>query len=258
MLDADLFNDQTPLSEYRSEVWRVVESQEEAATMRLVSDLAEQQLLEQMLDDAKPRYRDGTQGMHYLLKTAFRYPPLQYGSRFGTRAMPSYFYASETQATALCESAYYRFLFLDDMHEPYVGVIQSEFTLFNVKIGTNACLDLCDSRYHGIKQKLEHVGSYGYTQKIGEWTMGQARIDAIRFTSARSKKGRNIAVAEPSTIRSKQPISQQNWLCLTKAGEKKTDQPHSVSFRSRQSEVSYVFNYSMFCDESGRFLRVEG
>ena len=118
-LFSTLFNENTKLQSYRSNAWRVVESQEEVATLSVVDDMDEQTLLEEMLDEVKPKYRPTTQGMHYLFKTAFRYPPLKWGSRFGTTLMPSYFYASESVETALCECAYYRFLFLQDMQAPY-------------------------------------------------------------------------------------------------------------------------------------------
>jgi hypothetical protein len=95
MLDAKLFSKSNALVTYGAKVWRMVETQETTATLGIVDSMEEQALLEQLLDQVKPPYREGTQGMHYLLKTAFRYPPLKYGSRFGTRLMPSFFYACE-------------------------------------------------------------------------------------------------------------------------------------------------------------------
>lgn len=264
MLHADLFNDKTSLVDYRSDVWRVVESQEDAATLRVVDDLDEQMVLEQLLDDAKPKYREGTQGMHYLLKTAFRYPPLKWGSRFGTRLMPSYFYASEQASTALCECAYYRFLFLQDMTQPYSEPIRSEYSLFKVLVNTPSCLDLTAPEFHSVREQLTSPTSYAYSQAVGVWAYdrGQSQhaqeelhgesvkaAELIRFESARADSGVNVAVATPSAIRSRKSNVQQKWLCLTK--------PDSVSFRSRESDVSYMFNLREFCDEGEHFQRVE-
>jgi hypothetical protein len=78
----------------------------------------EQDLLEQLLDETKPPYKEGTQQLHYLISTPFRYPPLKYGSRFGDRTMPSFFYASETPQTVLGECAYYRFAFMAVIENP--------------------------------------------------------------------------------------------------------------------------------------------
>ncbi len=271
MLDNSLFNEATPLSPYRANVWRVVESQEHAATLQVIDDLAEQTMLEAMLDQVKPKYRSGTEDMHYLLKTAFRYPPLKWGSRFGTRLMPSYLYASETPGTALCECAYYRFLFLEHMQTPYLAPIRSEYCLFKVSVTSNRCLDLTTDIYKSIQTQLRDPSNYAATQEIGNWVYQRTEdeskpIDVIRFGSARtsqsikqnttpipgspatSKTGINIAVAEPSAINSRQPIVQQRWLCLTK--------PSSVSFSSRDSEISYLFPKTDFCDSDDRFLYV--
>lgn len=248
MLDADYFNANTPFSSYRKSVWRVVESQEEVATLSVVDDVEEQAMLESMLDDVKPAYRVETEGMHYLLKTAFRYPPLKWGSRFGTTLMPSYFYASEDRATALCECAYYRFLFLQDMLEPYSEAIRSEYTVFSVSVASDNCLDLASEFFQPIWSKISAPSSYDCSQSIGSWSYERNDIEVIRFSSARYKEGSNVAVAEPKAIRSRTPTIEERWLCLTK--------PNIVSFSSRASEVSFVFPLTDFCDPSGVFLRV--
>ena len=73
-----------------------MESQEQVATNRLVATLAEQDLLESMLEASKPPLPKGTARLDYLLATPFRYPPLPHGSRFGGRHEPSLFYAGVT------------------------------------------------------------------------------------------------------------------------------------------------------------------
>jgi len=146
-----------------------VESQEAVATSQIVDSFAEQDVLEAMLDAAKPQYRKGTEGLHYLLKTAFRYPPLEYGSRFGTQLMPSYFYASEEFQTALCETAYYRFLFLEHMQSAYEAPIRSEYSLFRVTVGTENCLDLTAANFKKFKSQLADPQSYHYSHSVGQW-----------------------------------------------------------------------------------------
>ena len=74
--------------------WRVVEAQHKVSTRRLVDTLDEQRLLEQIVDEVKPPIPAGPgfAGLHYLLSTPFRHPPLRHGSRFGssgTRWKPS-------------------------------------------------------------------------------------------------------------------------------------------------------------------------
>ena len=55
---------------------RLVESQEQVATNSLVRTLAEQALLEDLIEASKPPLPATGHGLHYLLATPFRYPPL--------------------------------------------------------------------------------------------------------------------------------------------------------------------------------------
>ena len=63
--------------------WRVVEAQHRVSTMKLVDTLAEQSLLESILDASKPPVPPECERLHYLLSTPFRYgAPYPSGSRF--------------------------------------------------------------------------------------------------------------------------------------------------------------------------------
>src|SRR4029450_12027780 len=93
------------------EILRLVESQEQVATNRLLSTLAEQELLEAMLEASKPPLPKGTARLDYLLATPFRYPPLPYGSRFGGRHEASLFYAARGVTTVLAEYTHDLFVF---------------------------------------------------------------------------------------------------------------------------------------------------
>lgn len=96
----------------------IVESQEQIATLSLVDDLAEQNLLEGLLERSKPSLPAGCKGLHDLLSTPFRYPPLRHGSRFGSRAEPGLLYGARRLPTVLAEAAYYRFVFWIGMTTP--------------------------------------------------------------------------------------------------------------------------------------------
>src|SRR5258707_11249698 len=92
--------------------WRVVGPQPLFSTRKLVDSDAEQALLEELIEEVKPP-TGAPAGLHYLLFTPFRYPPLRHGSRFGTRAENGICYGSRTHATAFAEKAYYLLLFLE-------------------------------------------------------------------------------------------------------------------------------------------------
>lgn len=63
------------------EPWRMVEAQHISSSRDLVESREEHDLLEQLLENTKPIISNTK---HYLIFTPFRYPPLAYGSRFGT------------------------------------------------------------------------------------------------------------------------------------------------------------------------------
>lgn len=239
MLDAKLFGKSSRLVAYSAKVWRLVETQETTATLGIVDSMEEQVLLEGLLDQVKPPYREGTQGMHYLFKTAFRYPPLEHGSRFGTRLMPSFFYACEAPQTALAETAYYRFVFLSDMQIAYSKQIDSQHTLFNASVKSDKCLDLCAKKYSSVRAKITDPQYYAYCQAIGQWAINHQGVELIRTESARLRDALNVVISEPNVIRSKSPISSQTWLCRTSNDK--------ISFSSRDAVSLHSFLLEDFC-----------
>jgi hypothetical protein len=95
-------------------LWRVVEAQHRVATLALVDNLAEQHLLEDLLEASKPALPPGCERLHYLLFTPFRYPSAQYGSRFRATTDPGIWYGAEDGPTACAELGYWRCRFVAD------------------------------------------------------------------------------------------------------------------------------------------------
>src|SRR5438105_12730834 len=76
--------------------WRVVEAQHKVSTLKLVDTLAEQALLEGLIELSKPPVPPECRHLHYLLTTPFRYgSTYPRGSRFRRAGMtPGVYYAS--------------------------------------------------------------------------------------------------------------------------------------------------------------------
>jgi hypothetical protein len=209
----DIINDAGGLTSYANLVCRMVETQENAATTSLVDDLEEQAILEQILDDFKPHYVDGTQDLHYLISTPFRYPPLKYGSRFGAITEPSYFYASESIQTCLAEAAFYRFYMIDGTETPFPKMIQSQHSLFFVQTLSTHVLDLTQIADPRIQKQLTDPESYAFTQKVGD-NARKDGADLLRYFSARSQEqGINVAVAKHTVIQSEKPEDKVEYIC---------------------------------------------
>jgi hypothetical protein len=209
----EVINDAGDLTDYANSVCRMVETQEYAATTSLVDDLEEQAILEQILDDFKPSYADDTQDLHYLISTPFRYPPLKYGSRFGAIIEPSYFYASETISTCLAEAAFYRFYLIDGTETPFPNMIQSEHSLFFVRVLSTRALDLTQISDAKIQNQLTDPGSYSFTQQVGLQAR-QDGADLLRYFSARSQEqGINVAIDNHTIIQSEKPEDKVEYIC---------------------------------------------
>lgn len=195
---------------YQYDVYRMVESQQQAATMNLVDSLEEQDLLEQLLDNVKPPYAKHAEGRHYLIKSPFRYPPLKHGSRFGSRQQPSFFYASEVITTTLAECAYYRLVFLHDMQTPYQGYVNSEHMSFSVNVESHNMTDLTQIDDESIQAILQHPSNYHTTQAVGHQLV-ESGGEVIRYFSARHQQGVNVALSTSTCITSSAPEQQTRW-----------------------------------------------
>jgi hypothetical protein len=194
--------------EYRGKVYRIVESQEKVATMNLLDTLAEQALLEELIETTKPSI-DETKRRHYLIQTPFRYPPLKHGSRFGSRFEPSIFYAGQTLKSAICESAFYSFYFLSRCTVQYADAIINHKTSFTVEIQAKHHVDLTKVLSRDIQEKLTHKSDYQFTQSIGK-QMRQESVASFRFFSARCNEQLNIGVFDINSIVG-EPANYQSW-----------------------------------------------
>jgi hypothetical protein len=192
--------------------WRVVEGQHVVSTRKLVDSREEQEILEKLIDERKPPLPDapGFAGLHYLLSTPFRYPPLLHGSRFGTRNEPALWYGSTRVRTALAETAYYRLLFLEGT-EADLGPLVLELTAFRVQYRTSRGVDLCRDPFERYRSTLAAPDDYEQAQRLGA-AMRDAGVEAFRYPSARdTEEGVNVGLFSPRAFASKLPEKPQGW-----------------------------------------------
>ncbi len=87
-----------------------MEAQHKNATIALTKGyLADQSILEEIIEGVKPTLPQEAKGLYLLLRTPFRYlaaPPS--GSRFRERFDPRVFYGAEDVNTACAEAGYWR------------------------------------------------------------------------------------------------------------------------------------------------------
>ncbi len=205
-------------------LYRLVESQQQVATLSYVDTLEEQAVLEGLLEASKPPLPAEAERLHYLLKTPFRYPPLPWGSRFGRRHERGIFYAGGNEQTTLAESAFYRLVFLASIDaDPISDGIHSEHTLFSASYASDLGVRLQEPPFNGWEDTLAHPASYADTQALGS-TMRDSGVEVFEYRSARDADGGHcVGLFSPLALRSKKPRSTQRWLCETK--------PDAVAFK---------------------------
>jgi hypothetical protein len=196
--------------------WRAVEDQSVNATRQLVDSDAEQAALEELIDGVKPPWPDSPRlrGLHYLLRTPFRYPPLRHGSRFGTRGERGIFYAAETKPTVLAEKAYYQLVFLEGTHARFARPVTQSLTLFRVGIATGHGADLTLPPFAEFEALISSKTSYGASQPLGK-DLRAFGVEVIAYRSARDpERGRNFALLEPA-FRPKKLLQSERWICTS-------------------------------------------
>lgn len=198
-------------------LWRVVESQRLASTMKLVDDVAEQSLLEDLLEEAKPSRPAGATSLHYLLATPFRYPPPPHGSRFRGPTDPGVFYGAEAVRTGCAEVGYWRWRFLIDA--PALRRIDPVgMTAFRVRVDTRA-VDLRKPPFDRDTAVWTHPGDYAGTQAFGR-VAREARAGAIAYRSVRDPhEGTCVALLTPDAFAKRQPDRDtQEWSLAVRTG----------------------------------------
>ena len=199
------------LRDLRLSPWRVVESQHQVSTRKLVDSAEEQALLEQLIDGAKPPDHTGGR-LHYLLFTPFRYPPLPHGSRFGRRHERGIWYGSLERRTAFAEVAYYRLLFIEGTHAE-LGTITTPLTAFRAALRTTHGIALDAPPFDAFRDVIASPSSYNETQSLGD-AMRAASVEAFTYPSARDVDGGvNVGAFMPSVFGRAKPTSLESWHC---------------------------------------------
>jgi hypothetical protein len=190
-------------------LWRAVEAQHIASTLRLVAGVEEQSVLEAILDESKPALPENAADLHYLLATPFRYAsPI--GSRFRAPADAGAWYGAEKERTACAELGFWRWRFLRDS----AGVQSlgpSPQTVFRAAID-GRMIDLTHAPFKRARASWTDPHDYGACQRFAQ-TARAANIDAIRYESVRDPEhGGAVAVLRPACFKPRRPLEQRIWL----------------------------------------------
>ncbi|MBL8418052.1 MAG: RES family NAD+ phosphorylase [Dechloromonas sp.] len=217
--------------------WRAVEAQHKVATMGLVHGNVEaQSLLEDILEEAKPKLPPEVEGLHWLLATPFRYWPLPGGSRFRRPADPGVFYGAEERETACAEAGYWRLQFWNESEFLSQQSKSISVTLFEFHAATQKALDLTKLPLVSDREIWVRTDDYTETQRLAE-NARQAGAEMIRYESVRLPKGRCLAILLSKAFSSvTDPFrnNQQTWSLLI-------NPPRQVVWQRELSQECWTF-----------------
>jgi hypothetical protein len=198
---------------YEQSVWRLVEAQHRVSTMKLVDSLAEQDVLENLIERTKPAYPAECGRLHYLFKTPFRYgAAYPNGSRFRRAGLtPGVYYASEQPGAAVAEMAFYRLLFFAESPQTPWPANPSEYTGFSAALQTRRMLDLTKPPLNRDAALWRRPADYGPCQALAD-VARKAETEIIRYGSVRDPAGAaNVAVLSCAAFANAEPLEAQTW-----------------------------------------------
>lgn len=163
-------------------LWRAVEAQHVVATRALVDSLAEQEVLESVLEASKPPVPTPCLGLDYLLYTPFRYPPPARGSRFRSNDDRGVWYGAEAVRTSCAEIGYWRWRFAIDSH----GLSRLDgvpHTIFQA-VARGKALDLRQKPFARDEKVWGNTEDYAGCQALAR-VARTAETQIIRYASVR-------------------------------------------------------------------------
>jgi hypothetical protein len=199
-------------------LWRAVEAQHVVATRALVDSLAEQEILESVLEISKPPIPATSLELDYLLYTPFRYPPPLHGSRFRSYDDPGVWYGAEEVRTSCAELGYWRWRFVRDSH----GLARLDgvpHTVFQALAGGKS-VDLRRQPFARDKQVWSNPEDYGGCQVLAR-SAREAEMLIIRYASVRDpERGGCGAVLDSSAFSGTGGVRQRQSWFLTVDGQR--------------------------------------
>ncbi len=192
--------------------WRVVEAQHQVSTTKITDTLAEQEILEDLLEETKPPIPRECAHLNFLLLTPFRYSARNpYGSRFRKpNAEKGVFYAAEHPSTAMAEAAFHRTLFYAESPATPWPINPGEYSAFACAFKSARGSDITRKPYLD-DEGLYHLSDYAASQTFADAVRSHG-FEIIRYKSMRDPEGRaNLALLSCTVFTRPEPLERMSW-----------------------------------------------
>ncbi len=223
--------------------YRLVESQFVSATRKLVDSEEEQAVLEGLIERVKPPVPGDVAalGLHYLLSTPFRHPPLLHGSRFGERTERGIFYGAREEHTCLAEVAYYRLVFISGTTAA-LDLVTTQHTAFRARVRAERGVDLTRPPFLEHRAAISSRTEYAAAQALGAAMRADGVQVALYFSARAPRDGIAVAVLDPAAFVRQAPFEQHEWICTVdrekvEMKRRSLTTPVSHTFHRRDFEV---------------------
>jgi hypothetical protein len=212
----------------------MIEGQVRPATMRIVDTDAEQSVLEDILEAAKPPVPGPCQHLDYQFWSPFRYGCYPRASRFRRAGpTPGVWYGAEHALTAVAESAWGALRFFAASRGTPMPRWPVEYTGVLADIKAKAAADLTAPDWAG-RGKWTDPEDYSDCLALADRLRARGG-QAIRYASVRDPYTRaNVAVLDCAAFAQSAPIQRQTWHILLRP---KLVRAHCETFNQRHMLV---------------------
>lgn len=224
---------------YFGRIVRIVEAQHWISTDRLTDGPAEQDVLERLVEQVKPTLPPAARGLHHLLATPFRYGHARETRFRRANERPGIFYASEAQATAVAETAYWRMRFFAAAPGVNLPATTAEHLAFSIAVEVERALDLTVRPLASGRKLWTDPADYAACHRFAaEARALEAQL--LRYQSVRDPEKRaNVALLDPAVFGEPVPRAEQTWHFRFRG-------PRLAAFAAAPSRERYDFSFEQF------------
>lgn len=195
--------------------WRATLSEYFAASLKLVDDADELQVLEEMLGANTPALHSPQEDKHPQVLAPFNFRP-QHASRFRVADRCGVWYGASTLEASQSEVAYWRMVFIRDSAGLVEDELVTDHSFFQINVAGHG-IDLMDQPWSEHRDIWRHPNDYTATHALAESAEVQ-HIEWMQYESVRAPHAALAVVFTPNALHgTAQEVnaSLQEWTCKT-------------------------------------------
>lgn len=195
--------------------WRGILTEYFTASLKLVADADELEVLEELLQSNTPTLHSAQEDKHPQLLAPFNFRP-KHASRFRAADRSGFWYGASTLEASQSEVAYWRMRFLRDSAGCAKLQLVTDHSFFTTDV-VGRSVDLMTPPWSEHREIWRHPSDYTATQELAEAAEAE-NIQWIQYESVRAPHAALAVVFTPNALRgTNQEVNStlQEWTCKT-------------------------------------------